>query len=94
MPICEAVREAWRVSTACRAFVRDLAATGTLGNKFEHAKLRTRDAHNKAPILVAMLATQRNCSFAIDQSCDVRSIAWVKISHSAITPHALQYRKE
>jgi hypothetical protein len=94
LPICEAVREAWRVSTACRAFVRDLAATGTLGNKFKHAEFRTRDAHNEATVFVAMLAAECDRSFAIDQSGDIRSIAWVEINHNPVGSHVVQYRKE
>jgi hypothetical protein len=82
------------VSIARSALICDFSATRTFGNELQQAPLGAGDAHNKAPILVAMLAAQRNCSFAIDQSCDVRSIPWVKINHSAITPHAFRYRKE
>jgi hypothetical protein len=94
LPIREAVREAWRVSTACRAFVRDLAATGTLGNKFEHAEFRTRDAHNEATVFVAMLAAKCDRSFAIDQPGDVRSIARVEINHSPVRSHLFSIGKK
>lgn len=81
LAVRHAERKAWGVSFARGAFIRDLSAARTIGDELQQTTLRACDAENKAPVLVAMLAAQRNRSFTIDQSGDVRGILRIELDN-------------
>ncbi len=81
LAVRHAERKAWRVSFACCALIRDLSAARTVGHELQQTTFRACDAHNKPPVLVAMLAAQRNRSFTIDQPGDVRGTPRIKLDN-------------
>ena len=81
LAVRHAERKAWRVSFAYGALIRDLSATRTVGHELQQTTFRACDAHNKSPVLVAMLMAQRNRSFTIDQAGNVRGIPRIKFKN-------------
>ena len=75
---CHAERKAQHVSFARCAFVCDPAAARAVGDELQQTAFRTCNADHKSPVLIAMLAAERNGSVAVAQPRDIRRIARIE----------------
>jgi hypothetical protein len=71
------------VPDACRSFIRNSSAARALGDKIQHPSFSTRNAYYQPSVFVAVLATEGDSAFAIDQTGDIRGITYGETEYGA-----------